>query len=181
MLINKEKTTLVLIDAQERLIPVVAQSRQVIDGCSRLARGANIFKIPVIVTEQYPKGLGPTLFDVKQYLEKSTFIDKKDFSAFKNTAFIDALEKTKRKQIVLAGVELHICVLQTAIELKNAGYTPFVVIDACSCRHDTDYQTAKERLLQENIPLVTVEMVLYEWLETASASEFKECHTHLLY
>ena len=181
MLIDRKNAVLVLIDVQENLTPVVSQPRAVIDGCARLARGAGLLKVPVVATEQYPKGLGNTIFDVRRFLDGAAIVEKQSFSAFKEPSFVGALEKTGKKQVVLAGIEAHVCVLQTAFDLKNAGYSPFVVIDACSSRHAVDFETAKNRLVAGNIPLVTTEMALYEWLETAKAPEFKECHTHLLY
>lgn len=180
MLINKSDSCLLIIDVQERLAPAINEPRKVIDGCSRLLRGAAIMKIPVLITEQYPKGLGPTLFDVREAAPKDVYFEKTNLSAASEPGFIDRLSADGKNQIVIAGVEMHICVLQTAIELKEKGYEVFIVTDACGSRLQESEAAAMRRFMQEGIAMVTIEMVLFEWLRESGTSEFKEIQTHLI-
>lgn len=181
MLINKEKSCLAVIDVQERLAPAADNPRNVIDGCARLLKGAGILGVPALVTEQYPKGLGPSMSEIRNAAPENTpFIEKTTMSALRNDAFKAALTATGATQVVLAGVEEHICVFQTAVELKEAGYDVFVVADASSSRSPESVAIAERRLAVEGIPLVTVEMVLFEWLRVAGTPEFKEIQIKLV-
>lgn len=181
MLIDKNNSCLLITDVQENLTPAMKCPRDVIDGSARLAKGAKLLHVPVIATEQYPKGLGRTMFDVRTALDDSDFFEKKSFSSAAQDGFMQRLESLSKKQIVLTGVEMHVCVLQTAVELKEKGYFPFVVENAVSSRYDRDFEAAKTRLILEKIPLVTVEMVLFEWLRTADAPEFKQIRAQLIF
>lgn len=181
MLIDRKDSCLLIIDVQEHLAPAVKTPRDVISGSERLAKGAKILNVPVIATEQYPKGLGPTMFDVRSVLSEEDFFEKRAFSVLAEEGFEDRLKKSGAKQVVITGAEMHICVLQSAIELKEQGYVPFVVENACSSRYDRDFQAAKARLANEGITVVTVEMVLFEWLRTSKAPEFKQIQSQLVF
>ena len=181
MLIDRNDSTLLIIDVQEHLTPALKTPRDVITGTERLAKGAKMLGVPVIATEQYPKGLGPTIFDVRSVLAPEDFFEKCAFSVLAQDGFRERLEAHGKKQVIITGAEMHICVLQSAIALKESGYFPFVVENACSSRFDRDFLAAKDRLTQEGIPLVTVEMVLFEWLRTSKAPEFKQVQSQLVY
>ena len=181
MLINKDTSCLVIIDVQERLAPAANSPREIIDGCARLLKGAQILHIPAIITEQYPKGLGASMFDIREAAAEGTpFIAKTELSALRNPDFAQAFKSLNKKQVILAGVEEHICVLQTAIELKEAGYDVFVAADASGSRAKESEDAAERRLLHEGVALVTVEMVLFEWLRKAGTPEFKEIQQKLV-
>ena len=181
MLINKEKSCLTIIDVQERLTPAVKEPGKVINGCARLLKGAGILGVPTLITEQYPKGLGPSMADIRNAAPEGTpFIAKTTMSALRNDEFTTALAALNKKQVVIAGVEEHICVFQTAVELKEAGYDVFVVADASSSRSAESVAVAEKRFMTENIPLVTVEMVLFEWLRVSGTPEFKEIQAKLV-
>ena len=180
MLIDKNESCLLIIDVQERLVPVMAEPRKVIDGCARLIRGAGLLNIPVIVTEQYPKGLGETIFDVREAASKDSFFAKTSFSAVSEPGFLDRLNALSKKQVVLAGVEAHVCVFQTGVELMENGFDVFFVADASSSRTAENEKTARRRFSAEGIPVVSIEMVLFEWLRKSGTPEFKEIQKHLI-
>ena len=181
MLISKTNSSLLIIDVQERLAPAMYDARRVIDGCSRLLKAAGILGVPAIITEQYPKGLGPSLFDIRDAApETAVYFEKTSLSPLREDRFSDCLNSFGRKQIVVAGIEEHVCVLQTAVELKEAGFDVFVVTDACGCRRPENEQIALQRLQQEGIFLAGVEMVLFEWLRKAGSPEFKEIQNRLI-
>lgn len=180
MLISRNDSCLLIIDVQERLAPAVNEPRKVIDGCTRLLKGAALLNVPAIVTEQYPKGLGPTIFDVRDASPEGAFFPKTALSAVAEEGFMQKLETLGKKQVVIAGIEEHVCVLQTAVELKEKGYGVFIVADASGSRAPESEKYAEKRFETENIPLVTVEMVLFEWLRAAGTPEFKEVQKHLI-
>ena len=181
MLISKKDSSLLIIDVQERLAPAMHNARRVIDGCVRLLKGAGILGIPAIITEQYPKGLGQSIFDIRDAApETAVYFEKTSLSAVREEGFTGKLSSCGRKQVVIAGIEEHICVFQTAVELKEVGFDVFVVSDACSCRSPENEQLAVLRLQQEGIPLVSVEMVLFEWLRKAGTPEFKDIQNRLI-
>ena len=181
MLISKTNSSLLIIDVQERLAPAMHDARRVIDGCSRLLKGAGILDVPTIITEQYPKGLGPSLFDIRDAApETAVYFEKTNLSAVQEDGFLDRLTSFNRKQVVIAGIEEHICVLQTAVELKEKGFDVFVVTDASGCRRPENEETALRRFQQEGIFLAGVETVLFEWLRKAGSPEFKEIQNKLI-
>lgn len=174
MLMRKETSCLLIVDVQERLAPVMSDPRRVIHGCLMLQRAAARLDIPQIVSEQYPKGIGPTLPDLRAGLPPEGAIAKTAFSCLDEPALAARLSALARPQVVIAGIEAHICVLQTALALKAAGYQPFVVQDACASRRPESEAAAWARLGQAGVPLVTLEMVVFEWLGAAGTPEFKE-------
>ncbi|MBR1778594.1 MAG: hydrolase [Alphaproteobacteria bacterium] len=181
MLIRKIDSCLLIIDVQERLAPAMNEPRRIIDGCARLLKGAGILGIPTLITEQYPKGLGPSLFDIREAApETAIYFEKTNLSAVQENDFMDRLTSLGKKQVVIAGIEEHICVLQTAVELKEAGFDVFVVTDASGCRAPENEQAAIRRLTQEGIFTAGVEMVLFEWLRKAGSPEFKEIQNRLI-
>lgn len=181
MLINKSDSCLLIIDVQERIAPVMADPRRVIDGCSRLLRAAGILNIPVLITEQYPRGLGPSMFDIKDAAPQGTeFFSKTSFSAVQEEGFMQKLNAFGKKQIIIAGIEEHVCVLQTAVDLKEKGFDVFVVTDASGCRAEENEKAARERLCAEGIRLITLEMAMFEWLRRSGTPEFKEIQNRLI-
>lgn len=181
MLISKSDSCLLIIDVQERLAPAANDPARLINGCSKLLRGAGILNIPAVVTEQYPKGLGPSIFDIRDAAPENTvYFPKTSLSAMGQEGFAETMAGLGRKQVVVAGIEEHVCVLQTAVELKEAGYDVFVVTDASASRTVDSENAARERFRQEGIALVTVEMVLFEWLRKAGSPEFKEIQNKLI-
>lgn len=174
MRIKAQESCLLIVDVQERLAPVMANPRRVLYGGATLMRAALRLSIPILVTEQYPKGLGPTMIDLRSLAPEGAFFEKVHFASTEEPGFLDRLKAFGRRQVVMAGIESHICVTQTALGLLEAGYEVFVVADACSSRQQENYEAAMRRLGAAGAKLVTVEMAVFEWLFKAGTAEFKE-------
>lgn len=174
MLVRFETSCLLVVDVQEKLAPVMADPRRVIHNCTLLMRAARRLGVPTVVTEQYPQGIGETIFDLREWLPEDGAVSKLHFSAAAEPEVTRRLEAFSRPQVVVAGIEAHICVLQSALGLKARGYDVFVVADACSSRREANAQLAFERLRGAGVGVVGLEMVLFEWLHLAGTPEFKE-------
>lgn len=174
MLMKKTDSLLLVIDVQERLAPAMDNPREVINGCAQLLGVARELNIPCIITEQYPQGLGQTMIDLRNEAAPDvSYCSKLEFSCLKNAEIAQEIKKHKKKQIIIAGVETHICVVQTAIDLKMAGYDVFVVSNACSSRQQLQHVLGLQRLMHSGVGVVSGEMVIFEWLEKAGTTEFK--------
>jgi len=174
MLLDKSSSCLVLVDVQEKLTPHVIENKELIQYCSWLIRLANRLDVPLLVSEQYPKGLGGTVDELKAMIEAYSPIEKVDFSCASHIPFLDKLKQLQRQQVILMGIETHVCVLQTALELKENGFDVFVVVDAVSSRHKIDHKFGLKRMKQADVHLITREMVFFEWLRKAGSPDFKE-------
>lgn len=175
MLLDARHSLLLLVDLQERLMPAMHEPRPVIANSLILLAAAGRMGVPSAVTEQYPQGLGPTVPEIGERLgAREAVYAKMTFSAAADPATMARLRQSRRQQVVLAGVEAHVCVMQTAIGLAQAGYQPFVVADAITSRKPQSVQLALERLRQNAVSIVSTEMVLFEWLGRAGTEEFRE-------
>ena len=175
MLMKRNDSVLLIIDVQERLVTAMDSPREVINNCTKLLSVARRLNIPSIITEQYPEGLGQTIIDVRQVAGKETqYFSKLEFSIMKNEQIKKEIEKLGKKQIIIAGVETHICILQTAVELSEKGYEVYVVSNACSSRDNLQHAFALQRMNRNGVDVVSSEMVMFEWLEQAGTEEFKE-------
>jgi nicotinamidase-related amidase len=167
---------LVVVDVQERLVSAMPNGvkERVIERVTVLLTAAKTLSVPVLVTEQYPNGLGPTEQElVKQLPDGTPVFEKTCFSATRADGFVPALEQTGRKQIVLVGMETHICVLQTALALQAQGYQVFVVEDAVSSRSKANQYNALQRMRSAGVIVSNVESVIFEWLEDSAQENFK--------
>ncbi len=174
MLMKRPDSLLLIIDVQERLAPAMDSPREVITGCSRLIGAARELGIPFVIAEQNPSALGATMVDLRQAAgEGAVYYSKMEFSCAANPEIMAAIKNSGKKQIIIAGVEAHICVLQTALELRGQGYEVFVVSDASSSRQPLQTVIAWQRLSRSGIDVVSSEMVLYEWLQTAADPQYK--------
>jgi nicotinamidase-related amidase len=174
MLMRAERSCLLVVDVQERLVPVMSDPRRVIHGCAQLLRIARRLQVPALVSEQYPKGIGPTVADLQEWLPPEGAFAKTHFSCADDPAILQRLSAFGRPQVVMAGVEAHVCILQTALDLTERDFDVFVVAEASASRRLESEEMAWGRLRQAGVPLVTVEMVLFEWLRVAGTPEFKE-------
>ena len=170
MLLSKEKSCLVLVDVQEKLTPYVQHFKNLIARCEWLLRLAQELDVPTVISEQYPQGLGVTVEPLREF---ATALHKVHFSCARDQAMKSHLQTLGRKQIVLIGIETHVCVLQTAIDLIDSGFDVFVVVDAVSSRKELDHHYGLKRIKQTGGWLVTSEMVFFEWVEKAGTPEFK--------
>ena len=172
MLIRADESVLLIVDVQVRLAPVVQAPARCIDRIMRLVQAARLLDVPVRASEQYPDGLGPTVPEVRERLQGDEIVPKLAFSAAREERVRRSLEATGRRVVVVAGMEAHVCVLQTALGLQALGLQPYVVADACSARRSSDKDLALERLRADGVGVVSTEMVLFEWLERAGTPAF---------
>lgn len=169
--INIEKTLFLVIDIQEKLVNMLKDT-SIKEHSIIVAKAAGIMNIPTIITEQYPKGLGNTIQDIKNAIPNALYIEKTNFSAFEEIK--NLIIETGKTQIVICGIETHICVLQTAFDLYNNGYETFVIKNACGSRNDDDKNTAMQRLRHLGCQTITTEMLIFELLKTSKNPKFKE-------
>ena len=173
MLIHADRSTLLLVDLQERLYPAIHDATAVLEASSWLTRLAQRLGVPVICTEQYPKGLGPTMPSLRALLPDDCRIEKMHFSAVAEGALFRAVGGD-RAQFVVAGTEAHVCVQQTVLDLIAAGRRVFVVEEAVGSRRSTDKALALARMRAHGADIVSREMVAFEWLGQAGTEIFRE-------
>lgn len=169
-----ENTTLVVVDIQGNLAQAMTGKDHLFENTKKLIRGAQVFDIPIVVTEQLPEKLGPTIPEIASLLEDCEKITKACFSCCKNQIFMTKLGTQKRRQILLAGIEAHICVYQTAVDLIEAGYEVHCVADAVSSRTAQNRHIGIEKMRSGGAAITSMETVLFELLATAEDSRFKE-------
>ena len=174
MLIDAAGSCLLVVDIQERLLPAVAEPEAVVANTVTLLKAAQTLGIPVIASEQYPKGIGHTVGDVAALLPADVVVEKLHFSCLSDDEFARRLAALGRRQAVVVGLEAHVCVLQTAEGLLTAGYDVFVVADAVASRRPTNHAVALRRLEAAGARIVTTEMVAFEWLGQAGTPAFRE-------
>ncbi|MCE5269216.1 MAG: isochorismatase family protein [Planctomycetaceae bacterium] len=171
-LMSRDDTALLIIDAQERLLPVIAGGSRVAWNMRRLLEAAKLLGLPAAATEQYPKGLGPTM---PQLAERVGVVPSKlRFSAGGCPEIFADFRARGVRNILVTGVEAHVCVAQTVMDLLADGWRVFVAADAIGSRFEVDYRTALGRMDSAGATLTTTEAAMFEWCETAAATEFKE-------
>ena len=173
-MINRDKTLFVVIDFQEKLMPVMHNKEVLEDKVCRLAEGMKVLGIPHIVTQQYTRGIGETIPSIAEAIGEFEPIDKTSFSCMRNEEFARQLREAGKRDIVVCGIEAHICVLQTVLELLDAGYNVYVAVDGMSSRAANDYLWAAERMETAGAIVTTYEAILYELLGDAKSEGFKE-------
>ena len=180
MLLSREKSQVLIVDVQDRLLNAINGADRVIDRCVCLVLAARKLGIPITMSEQYPQGLGPTHDSVRDAFANDGFVaDKTEFSCMRNDMLRDrlhALRREGRSQVVIGGIEAHVCVTQTAMDLESHGFEAFVVADAVGSRTKASCKLALSRLQKSNVDIVNAEMVLFEWMERAGTTEFKALH-----
>ncbi len=174
MLINAEKSALLVIDVQEKLLPGVFENEKLVANCGWLMGVAELMAVPVLGSEQYPQGVGPTVAALRDRLPESDFVGKTHFSCVDAESCNQRIEALDREQIVICGMEAHVCVLQTALRLLEQGKQVFVVEDAISARNPDDTAAAIARMREEGVKMVTKEMVGFEWIGRSDAPQFKD-------
>ena len=175
---TKENTALIIIDVQERLLPVIDDGDEMIRQVNILIDGARILGIPILFTEQYPKGLGSTCAQVHKESDDRV-MEKISFSCLGNEFFKKELKSLNVDHLILAGAETHICVLNTALDALEEGYTVHLVADAVSSRTPFNRQHGIERLRQSGVFVCTTEMILFQLLQEAGTDMFKKI-SHLI-
>lgn len=174
-ILNEKNSLIMIIDIQDKLINASFNKVIIEKKASILANASSILDIPVIVTEQYPKGLGNTIPQIKDVLgENAAYYEKTSFSAIENPVIANAIDKSVRKQIILFGIETHICVSQTATALISKGYDVTVISDASGSRSSHEHEAGLERMKENGAHIITTEIALFEWLKSARHIKFKE-------
>lgn len=173
MRILKEDTIALVVDFQEKLMPVMADTDALETRTNILLKGLKTLEVPMIVTQQYTKGIGMTIPSLRESAGTDEYFDKIAFSCFDDDALRNAIEESGKKNVLVCGIESHICVLQTCIDLKEAGYTPVLVVDCMSSRKSSDKEVALLRAQQEGILLTTTEAILFELTRKAGNPTFK--------
>ena len=169
-----ETSLLVIIDIQERLLLAVIQQQQIIFNVRRLLEAASVLGVPVVVTEQYPQGLGSTVKELLPFIPSTTAVlPKKSFSIYDDESIRSEIEKRSRSQIILCGVETHVCVQQSAFDLLGAGKEVHVVVDATGSRFAENRDTALRRFESSGMILTSTESLLFEWCRSAEHPQFK--------
>ncbi len=174
MRLEREDSALVVIDFQEKLMPAIKSIEEIEKTVVKLIKGCRILNIPIIVTQQYSKGLGETVSSIKETMGEASPVEKTSFSCMGEPTFIQELEKTKKKSVIIVGIEAHVCVLQTVLDLLESGYKVFVVQDGIGSRNNNDKKYAGRRMTQSGAIGTTYESVLFELCKNAKTEGFKE-------
>lgn len=173
--VDPDRVFALVIDMQEKLLPLIRNHERIIESTKELLCGISIFHLPVLATEQYAKGLGRTVGPLKEPLAKAKagMLDKPTFSAWAHPPVRDAILQIDRPQVIIAGIEAHICIEQTALDLLARDFEVFVCADAVSSRSRLDLETALERLRTEGAVVTTVESLLFELCHRCDTPQFK--------
>lgn len=176
-ILSRERSLLLVVDIQESYRGKLHEEAHTIRAAVRLLRAAGILGVPVLLTEQYPKGLGPTRQDVAEHLPAGCQrFEKVSFSALGAPGLPEALARLGRDQVVLAGIETHVCIGQTAHDLLARGFQVHLVRDAVTSRFPLEDETGTSKMLASGATPASSEQVLFEWLERAGTPEFKAIH-----
>lgn len=173
----RENTALVVVDVQTKLFNVMENRERLLTNLKILIKGMAILDIPIILNEQYPQGLGSTHPEIMELLGNVQSLPKQTFSCTNNPDFMTYLEKIDRTQLLVCGIEAHICVYQTAIGLKNLDYQVEVVTDAVDSRKGKNRELALTKMLHSGIGLTSTEMAIFELLKVARGERFKAINT----
>ena len=171
---NRDQAVLLVIDVQGKLASLMHEKEILFKNIQAMIKGAQIFGIPILWTEQVPEKIGNTIPEIAKLLKDQQPIEKESFSCVPNKRFMEALLALNRKQIVVTGIETHVCVYQTAADLISQGYQLQVVCDAVSSRSSENKRIALERLKQLGAQMTCAEMILCELLKTTEDKKFKE-------
>lgn len=173
-MLDRKESVLLVIDVQEKLVKALDKD-VVVNRTLTLVKAAKILGIPTIATQQYSKGLGQIVGAVKQSFAPNTpIIEKSAFSALKEVGFIETLKSLNKNQVVICGIETHVCVHQTVADLISEGFDVYVAKDACASRNKYEFKQGIERMQANGAKISCVEIVLFEWLKSAKNPYFKE-------
>jgi nicotinamidase-related amidase len=171
-LMNREDSALLVVDAQVKLLEIIPGSERIIWNIRRLLDAAAILGVPFAATEQYPDKLSPTVPELKERIGPAP--DKLCFSAGVCGDIFEQWKNDNRSRVLVCGIETHVCVMQTALDLSAAGFVTYVAVDAAGARYSIDHETALRRMDSAGVILSTTEAAMFEWCKTAEAAEFKK-------
>jgi len=171
-LMSRSDSALLVVDVQEKLVPAIAGAERVVWNVRRLIDGARLLGIPISASEQYPRGLGPTVPELVSRLEHRPA--KLAFSCREMPDLFAGLRQRNIEKLLVCGIETHVCIQQTVLDLLADGWRVYVAVDAAGSRHDLDHQTALRRMESSGAVLTTTEAALFEWCQAAGSPEFKQ-------
>lgn len=171
--IDRANTAAIIIDVQERLYPIIHENEAMTKNIITLIKGLKALEVPILMTQQYTKGLGTTIALIKEALGDHEHIEKMSFSCCGDNGFMDTFEKLGKKNVILMGIESHVCVLQTALDLLDKGYTPVIIEDCVSSRKPNDKKIAVKRMRSEGAVISTCESILFELTVVSGTEQFK--------
>jgi len=174
MRIQSDKAQALVVDIQEKLFPHMSEKEQFLSTTIKLIKGLKLLKIPFIINEQYPKGIGHTITPIKELLEDENPYEKTTFSCCKTDSTMQAIKNKNKKFVIVFGIETHVCVMQSVLDLLEAGLTPVLVTDCVSSRNPYDKEIAIRRMENEGAILTTYESLLFELCIDAKNEVFKE-------
>ncbi|CCQ74395.1 hydrolase [Magnetospira sp. QH-2] len=174
MLMRVDRSALLVIDIQERLLPTMSDPTSVVENGAKLITAAGLLGVPKLISEQYPKGLGPTVPAITNVLGDAEVRNKISFSCGRDQGWSEAFTALDRSQAIVIGIEAHVCVMQTVADLLDSGVAVFLVADAVSSRRPENHRLACERMARAGAQVVSTEMVLFEWLREAGTPVFKD-------
>jgi isochorismate hydrolase len=173
-ILNREDSLLLIIDFQQALLKVIESQETITRRVCQLVRTANILDVPVLFTEQYKKGLGETYPELFREFKSPTVIEKEHFSACMNSDFMSAVNSFSRSRIVVTGIETHVCVLQTCLDLIESGFDVHVAADAAASRLKENHDIAIDQLTQAGAVVSSTEIIIFEWTKRANTDEFRK-------
>ncbi len=173
-MLTRENSVLVVIDFQGNLAQAMDNKQDLFDNAQKIIRGMQVLEIPILATEQIPAKLGSTIVEIARYLSGVKIISKESFSCWENQFFMKELAALNRNQILLIGIEAHVCVYQTAMDLVESGYEVQVVTDAVSSRTAQNKMTGIQKMAAGGVSITSVETALFELLKTAADSKAKQ-------
>lgn len=174
MELTRDSTMVLVVDVQGNLAQAMTEKETLFANLKKLILGARLLGLPIILTEQYPEGLGPTIPELRAILPDVQALRKVAFSCCGEPTIMQALERIGRKQVLVAGIETHVCIYQTTRDLLKRGYQVAVLADAVSSRHPNDRSIGLSRMRDQGATLASVEMVLFELMREAVGPTFKE-------
>lgn len=174
MVLDIDNTLILIVDIQEKLLNAVFNKEIVEKKSEIVAKASSILEIPVVVSEQYPKGLGETVSEIKNNLVNASFFEKTTFNALEVSELCNEIKNSGKKQVVVVGIETHICVHQTVDALIKSGFDVVVLKDVCGSREEVEYVSALEHMKDAGAKIKTTEMFLFELLKSAKHPKFKD-------
>jgi nicotinamidase-related amidase len=174
MRLRRQASAVILVDAQEKLVSAMAEPDSVLGRAELVLRVANRLGLPVLATEHCPGSLGPTLAPLARHIPAGSRVEKRHFDGAAEPGVLERVRALGRPTLALLGREAHVCLMQTALGLKQAGFAVAVIADAVASRNPADRTLALARLARNGIEVVSAEMAIFEWLEAAGTPEFRE-------
>jgi len=171
-LMNSNDSALLVVDLQAKLMPLIPNQERILWNTRRIIDGANILGVPIAATEQYPQGLGGTSEVIRPLLQEPH--EKLAFSCAECGEIFTSWKEDGRQKVLLVGIEAHVCVQQTALDLLGNGFAVYLATDAIGARHSVDYETALRRMESSGATITTTESVLFEWCDIAGTDSFKQ-------